>query len=94
MTKQKQRVTLRYEGRVQGVCFRFIAVKLSQSFDITGYVRNQSDGSVELVAEGEEQDIMGLINAIRLSQLSRGIMNERLLRSKATEEFKSFTIRY
>ena len=94
MSEQKQRITVRYEGRVQGVCFRFTAVDLAQKFDVTGFVRNCCDGSVELVAEGVEEEVMGLVNAIRLSHLGRGILKDQVVRSKATGEFESFTISF
>lgn len=89
-----QRITVRYEGRVQGVCFRFTAIELARDLDVTGYVENLPDGSVELVAEGAEDELMSLLNAIRLSPLSRGIAAERVRRSPATGEFNTFTVRY
>jgi acylphosphatase len=41
------------QGRVQGVGFRYFAGRIAEAFDITGYVRNMADGSVEIVASGE-----------------------------------------
>jgi hypothetical protein len=49
-----QRITVRYEGRVQGVGFRYTAVSLAQNLDLTGWVKNEFDGSVSLVAEGAD----------------------------------------
>ena len=46
-----------FSGRVQGVGFRFIAHRISQRYDITGQVKNLSDGSVELIAHGQTDDI-------------------------------------
>ncbi len=94
MSGQKQRITVRYEGRVQGVCFRLTAGELARSFEVTGTVRNCRDGSVELIAEGDEDAVTRLANAIRLSHLGRGILNEQVLRSRATGEFKSFEINF
>ena len=94
MSERKQRITVRYEGRVQGVCFRMTAVELARPFAVTGFVRNCRDGSVELVAEGVEEEVMGLIHAIRLSHLSRGILKEQILRSRATGQFDSFEISF
>ena len=37
------------KGRVQGVGFRFHVIRLASGYDVTGFVRNQPDGSVEVV---------------------------------------------
>ena len=89
-----QRVTVRYEGRVQGVGFRFTVVNLAQDLDVTGWVKNEFDGSVSMVAEGPEDQLMALLQAIGNSQLSRYITNELVRRSAATGEFERFGIIY
>jgi acylphosphatase len=44
-------------GRVQGVGFRHFASLCARQYAITGYVRNQVDGSVRIVAQGEAGDL-------------------------------------
>lgn len=46
-----------YKGRVQGVGFRYTALRTARNFEVTGYVQNQMDGSVELVVEGESPQV-------------------------------------
>ncbi|MCC7300748.1 MAG: acylphosphatase [Verrucomicrobia bacterium] len=89
-----QRITVRYEGRVQGVGFRYTAVSLAKNLAVTGYVKNEFDGSVLLVAEGAEDQLMELLSAIRRSNLGKYISNELMRRSAATGEFMSFAVRH
>ena len=89
-----QRITVRYEGRVQGVGFRYTAVSLAQDFDVTGWVKNEFDDSVSVVAEGTEESLMELLQAIRRSNLGRYITNELVRRSAATGEFTGFGVRH
>ena len=44
-------------GRVQGVGFRYYATRYAENIGIRGYVKNLADGSVEILAEGEEEQI-------------------------------------
>lgn len=44
-------------GKVQNVGFRFYTVKTAQQFDITGFVRNETDGTVYIEAEGTLPDL-------------------------------------
>jgi acylphosphatase len=44
----------RVAGMVQGVGFRYSTLRQAQRLGLQGYVRNLPDGSVEVVAEGEE----------------------------------------
>jgi acylphosphatase len=90
----EKRITVRYEGRVQGVGFRFTVVRLAQDLEITGWVKNEFDGSVSMVAEGPEEELMALLQAVKNSHLERYITNELIRRSTATHEFNLFGIRY
>ncbi len=89
-----QRATVRYEGEVQGVGFRYTTLRLAERYPVTGFVRNESDGSVQLVVEGEPAAIAGLLSAVRGSGLRSYIMRERTEWAPATGEFSHFTIRY
>ncbi|NWK56640.1 acylphosphatase [Verrucomicrobiaceae bacterium N1E253] len=46
-----------FEGRVQGVGFRYSVKQLAMGFDVTGWVKNLSDGRVELQVMGEEEEV-------------------------------------
>jgi acylphosphatase len=82
-----------YAGRVQGVGFRYAARNVACGYEVTGYVRNLPDGRVELIAEGEEGEIKGFLEAIKDSGLSGHIRSEQLVWAPATCEFNRFEIR-
>lgn len=54
-----------FSGHVQGVGFRYSTLRIAQGYPISGFVRNLSDGRVELQIKGAEEDISALINHIR-----------------------------
>jgi acylphosphatase len=51
-------------GRVQGVGFRFTALRIAQRHQLTGFVRNLPDGTVEMLAQGPAGDIDDCIQDI------------------------------
>ncbi len=51
------------EGRVQGVGYRAFVEREAKSRGLTGWVRNRSDGSVEAVFSGPEEDLQSMIVA-------------------------------
>ena len=53
-----------YSGRVQGVGFRYTARNLASGFTVAGYVRNLPNGDVELLAEGEADQVDAFLKAV------------------------------
>jgi acylphosphatase len=62
-----------YEGRVQGVGFRFTVKAIARGYDILGWVRNLDDGRVELQIEGEPGEVDAFLQAIAESELKSHI---------------------
>ena len=58
-------VRLAITGRVQGVGYRIWAERTASGLGVRGWVRNRSDGSVELQATGDDGAIAALIEACR-----------------------------
>ncbi len=52
-------------GRVQGVGFRYTAHRIANRHQLTGFVRNLPDGTVEMFAQGPAQDIDDCIQDIK-----------------------------
>ncbi|MFA8450772.1 MAG: acylphosphatase [Bacteroidales bacterium] len=61
----KKAFVLTVRGRVQRVGFRYYTQKQAKQHNISGYVKNQVDGSVYIYAEGEEKDLDGFILACK-----------------------------
>jgi acylphosphatase len=57
-----KRVQIIVRGRVTGVFFRAATQREAKRLGITGWVKNRNDGSVEIVAEGEEDSIKEIVS--------------------------------
>lgn len=88
-----KRVHAFYDGYVQGVGFRFTARHLAWRLNLVGWVKNLYDGRVELLVEGDEEQLKKMIE--QLNQRFEGyIKNSDVKWSDATGEFDSFSIRF
>ena len=57
----KKRIRIRIFGHVQGIFFRQHTKKFADSNNITGFVKNEKDGSVTILAEGYENALTHLL---------------------------------
>ena len=87
-------MSIRFEGHVQGVGFRYTVVRCAGSCDVTGFVKNEMDRSVSVVAEGSEDELNRLLQGIRSSSVGRFIVKEYMSWSPATGQFSSFDVSY
>ena len=56
---------VRFTGRVQGVCFRATSQEYAIKLGLTGWVRNEYDGSVEMEVQGSPEVINQLFNTMK-----------------------------
>ena len=54
-----------FKGRVQGVGFRYTAQRMASRYDLTGYVRNLPDGTVEALLQGTKPNIQACLNDLQ-----------------------------
>ena len=59
-----QRLQVRFTGRVQGVGFRMTARAVARDLGLTGWVRNESDGSVLMQVQGPEDAVTSCLSLI------------------------------
>lgn len=52
-------------GRVQGVGFRFHTQKLAASHELTGWVKNRDDGTVEIMVQGEDKQLEDFLKDLK-----------------------------
>lgn len=56
---------IKVHGKIQGVGFRFFATRVARRLELGGWIRNQRDGTVDAVVEGESEKIDEWIEEIR-----------------------------
>ncbi|RYD35582.1 MAG: acylphosphatase [Verrucomicrobiaceae bacterium] len=82
-----------FEGRVQGVGFRYTVKELSRGFDVCGWVKNLPDGSVELQVTGEQDEVDSFIREIaEESNVAHHIKNKTVVRIPLMENCTGFRI--
>ena len=79
-----------FSGTVQGVGFRFTTERLARQFPVTGFVKNLSNGKVEVVAEGKKEDVEKFLAAVRASSLGRYIEDVEIEWREAQGKYSCF----
>ena len=87
-----KRASVEYRGSVQGVGFRYSATETAAGFQVTGHVKNLTDGGVEIVAEGDRAEVAAFLKAID-ARMGGLISSQDARWSDATGEFDGFRIR-
>lgn len=80
-------------GIVQGVGFRAFAQSEALRLGLKGYVRNCADGSVEVVAEGSEEQLEAFLRRLRIGPAGARVDMVATFWEEGTNEHQSFTIR-
>lgn len=82
-----------FEGRVQGVGFRYTVKDLARGFDVCGWVKNLPGGSVELQVMGENDEVESFIKEIAVeSPVAHHIQNLTAEKIPLLENRAGFTI--
>ncbi|MCE9614947.1 MAG: acylphosphatase [Lentisphaerae bacterium] len=81
-------------GHVQGVCYRMCACDEARRLGLTGWVRNASDGSVEVVVEGAAERVSEFLDWCRRGPSRAQVSGVKVDYTPASGEFLEFRIRY
>ena len=92
MTEKRAHVFL--EGRVQGVYFRSYTREWAEGARVVGWVRNAPDGRLEVVLEGEEEDILEVVGYMKQGPPYAQVNKVNFDWEEPTGEFKEFSVRH
>ena len=82
-----------YSGRVQGVGFRYTTRNISGRYDVSGYVKNLPDGTVEVVVTGPAGDVADFMSEI--AEAMQGYIAECCSEPYVSAEtFRGFRVRF
>ncbi len=87
-------VRVRIDGRVQGVGYRYFAVRAAEACGVSGYVRNLDDGSVEVRARGEAEALESFLSSLRSGPRMSRVEEFDVLDVDETEAFSGFGVRF
>ncbi len=87
-------MSARIRGRVQGVGFRYHTRTQAVTLGVYGWVRNEPDGSVSVVAEGPEQAVQSFSNWLRKGPPGARVDDIHIESREAQGLFKRFSIEH
>lgn len=82
-----------FHGRVQGVGFRMTTVSIARRYEVTGFVRNMPDGTVEIVADGQPTEIERFLSEVE-SAFDGYVTGRDDSKTAIAEGLSAFEIRY
>lgn len=85
---------IKISGHVQGVFFRDNAKDAADSLQLTGYVKNLSDGNVEALVQGSKEDIESFLEWCKEGSPSARVTNIKTDWQEIKKSFDEFTITY
>jgi acylphosphatase len=94
MNEETARLHAQVYGRVQGVNFRYYTQREANARQLTGWVANRSDRSVEVVVEGDKRQVEKMLAFLQRGSPSARVDRVETQWSDATGEFNHFRVRY
>ncbi len=91
---EKQSLSAHVRGRVQGVGYRHFVWKQAAGRGLRGWVRNEPDGSVRLVAEGSREALESFLEAVRRGPVAARVTDVQVHWGPAAGHFEDFEVRF
>jgi acylphosphatase len=88
-----RRYSVLFEGRVQGVGFRYRTTSIAKRYTMTGWVKNLPDGRVQLEAESKPWIFQKFLKEL-VDSMGNNISNYSVEECNATSDFDRFETRY
>lgn len=82
-----------YSGNVQGVGFRYTAVRIASNYNVTGYVKNLPDNRVEIIVEGAATQTEAFISELA-EALAGYIRDTKINTQPHSGLFKNFSVSF
>ena len=89
-----KRIHLIIHGKVHGVFYRDKTQRKGAELGLKGFVKNLENGTVEVTAEGSENKLNELIEFCKNNPGYSNVDKVDVKEEKATDEFKSFKVRF
>lgn len=91
---EKVRAHVLVSGKVQGVFFRAETQQTAVQYDVFGWVKNNRDGTVEALFEGDEDDVKAVIEWCRQGPPHSRVKDLNVVYEDCSGEFTAFDILY
>ena len=94
MSSDQHQLHVIVSGRVQGVSFRYFTRQRALQLGIRGWVQNNTDGTVEVKAQGTKEQLEGLLSFLHVGSPGSHVQNVKVEWESFTHQLQPFNIRY
>ena len=85
---------IKITGRVQGVGFRYFVLQKAKEQNIKGWVKNSRDGSVEIIAQGDETDMITFLDYLQFGPTRARVNKISKYKTELLSDFDNFSVKY
>lgn len=94
MTENVKTYEVVLSGRVQGVGFRYFVESIAGKYDICGYVKNTLNNKVEVVCQGEDENLTLFIDEVKKGPAFSAVTDIKIEEIEESKRYSTFEIKY